>query len=116
MALQDAAQQYALDSVLDVTHHGTRNGWDADWEVHIEILLTTGGPHCHIEATGDQLVRVIYSQAGMSPQGLILTDDEREAIAWFVLARSLTAAHCAGQPRNIAGFFIVYTGDVSAGA
>ena len=71
-------------AALSITERGHRNSWSDGWETdHFEILLTTGGPHLHLEVTPDQLVRVIYQDWGTPEQSLPTTEDEREALAWF---------------------------------
>ena len=84
MVLREAAEQYCIDQPLSITEHGHRTSWSDGWETdHFEILLSTGGPHLHLEVTPDQLVRVIYQDWGTPEHSLPTTDDERGALAWF---------------------------------
>ena len=83
-ALRDAINDYIIAQPLSTTERGHRNSWSDGWETdHFEILLTTGGPHVHLEVTPDQLVRVIYQDWGTPEHSLPTTEDEREALAWF---------------------------------
>ena len=84
MALVDAITEYLIEQPLSITERGHRNSWSDGWEVdYVDILLTTGGPHLHLEVTPDQLVRVIYQDFGSPEHSLPTTEDEREALAWF---------------------------------
>ena len=86
MALQDALQQHCQDKPLSCEAFGRKPAWNESWiTTHYEILLTTGGPACKLWCDPDDMeVRMYHQDWGTPWQQINLTDEEIEALQWFV--------------------------------
>jgi len=86
IALRDAIEQHCLDKPLSCEAFGRKLTWHDAWiTTHYEILLTTGGPACKLWCDPhDQVVRIYHQDWGTPWQQIHLTDEEIEALQWFV--------------------------------
>ena len=94
MALCDAIMQSCTETPLSCEAFGRKPAWNESWiTTHYEILLlSTGGPACKIWCDPDDWeVRIYHQDWGTPWQQIHLTDEEIEALQWFVCLLGLDA-------------------------
>ena len=92
-SLRDAIVERCMETPLSCEAFGRKPAWNESWiTTHYEVLLSTGGPACKLWCDPDDWeVRIYHQDWGTPWQQIHLTDEEIEALQWFVCLLGLDA-------------------------